>query len=242
MVKGIVPAGGLGTRLMPLTAITHKHLLPVYDQLMIFYPLKSLIKAGIKDIMIITSPECENDYKRVLGNGESLGINLSYAFQEKPGGIAQAVGLAKDFVGKDKCVVLLGDNIFEDDITEAVENFKNQEKGARIFLKACSDAYRYAVAEVKDNKVISLIEKPKPEDAKSNLGQTGLYMYDNQLFDIISTLKPSKRGELEITDVQNQYLTQGTLEYEEVKGYWIDAGTIDSLYDASKLIRDKKKE
>lgn len=237
-VKGIILAGGTGTRLLPATKVTNKHLLPVYNKPMIYYPLQTLVNAGIKEVMIVTGGNSPGDFLRLLGNGKEFGLReLRYAYQEGAGGIAEALGLAQDFADNQKVVVILGDNIFEDNIGPAVENFRNQEKGARIFLKEVPDANRFGVAEIKNGKIISIEEKPKIP--KSNLAVTGIYMYDNYVYEIIKTLKPSDRGELEITDVNNQYIKEGTMEYETLRGWWTDAGIPETLYRATTLVRDK---
>lgn len=237
-MKGIILAGGLGTRLSPLTKITNKHLLPVWDKPMIYYPLKTLVQAGIKDILIVTGGNNAGDFLRLLGNGKVFGLkHLNYTYQEKEGGIAEALGLAQHFSGNDKIVVILGDNIIEQNISGAVARFKMQPKGARIFLKQVPDPERFGVVELKDNKVIRIIEKPKK--AKSNYIGIGVYMYDGQVFNMIKLLKPSKRGELEITDVNNAYIKQGTMEYEIISGNWTDAGTFYSLIRANLLTMDR---
>ncbi len=236
-MKGVILAGGTGSRLFPLTKVTNKHLLPVYDEPMIYYPLKTLINAGIRDIMIVSGKGHVGHFLELLGSGSDFGVRLSYEIQDGAGGIAQALSLAKSFVGKDSVTVILGDNIFEDNIKEHVTSF---ESGARIFLKKVPDAHRFGVAEVDKRKRCVLGIEEKPKSPKSDLAVTGLYIYDNHVFDIIRTLKPSGRGELEITDVNNDYIRQGTLSYSTLKGYWSDAGTFESLYRASELVRNKK--
>ncbi len=236
-MKGIILAGGFGTRLMPLTKITNKHLLPIYNRLMIHYPLQTLIDAGIKEIMIVTGSEHTGDFLRLLGTGRDFGIKLSYEMQEGAGGIAEALNLAEDFIGSDSCVVILGDNIIEDSIKEEIGNF---EKGAKIFLKEVSDPKRFGVPELNGNEVISIEEKPN--NPKSNYAVVGIYIYDNQVFDIIKTLKPSQRGELEITDVNNEYIKKKEMKASFLKGYWTDAGTFESLHNASVLVRKKEKK
>ncbi|MFN3301501.1 MAG: sugar phosphate nucleotidyltransferase [Patescibacteria group bacterium] len=247
-MKGIILAGGLGTRLLPLTRVTNKHLLPVYKKPMIYYPLETLVNAGIKDIMIVTGGESPGDFLKLLGSGKDFGLKeIHFAYQEGAGGIAAALSLAEDFADNDKIVVILGDNIFEDNIKKFVEDFAKQEfevngkkvGGAKIFLKEISDPKRFGVAEIKGKKIVGIEEKPlKP---KSNYAVTGLYMYDNQVFDVIRSLKPSERGELEITDVNNFYIKQGTMTYEILKGFWTDAGTFDSLLQASNLVAEKER-
>lgn len=239
-MKGIVLAGGLGTRLYPLTKVTNKHLLPVYNKPMIYYPIQTLVDAGIKDILIVTGGNSAGDFLKLLGNGKEFGLShLSFVYQEGEGGIADALSLAEHFCDNDKMVVILGDNIIEKSIKKEVEIFEKQEKGARILLKEVENPERFGVAEIKDGKVIRIIEKPKIPP--SNLAVTGIYMYDRQVFDIIRTLKPSERGELEITDVNNRYLEIGQLTYGILDGWWTDAGTFDSLLKANILVAEKEK-
>jgi glucose-1-phosphate thymidylyltransferase len=235
-MKGLVLAGGLGTRLYPLTKITNKHLLPVYDRPLIFYPLQTLINAGIKDIMIVTGGNNAGDFLRLLGNGKEFGLNhLNYTYQEREGGIAEALGLAEHFSEGERIVVILGDNIIEWNIVEAVKDFKRQKSGAKIMIKKVKKPKDYGVAELKGNKIVGIVEKPKRP--KSDYAVLGIYMYDNEVFDIIKTLKPSKRGELEITDVNNAYIKKGNLTYSILKGYWADAGaSIDALLEANKFV------
>ena len=233
-MKGIILAGGLGTRLHPLTKVTNKHLLPIYNKPMIYYPLKTLINGGIKDIMIICGPEHSGHFLNLLKSGKEFGVNLQYEIQDEPGGIAHALALAEDFVGNDSITVILGDNIFEDSFV-----FLDFKKGARIFLKKVPDPQRFGVAELENEYVKEIIEKPK--EPKSNYAVTGLYQYDNSIFDIIRTLKPSERGELEITDVNNAYLKKQQLQHSVVKGFWTDAGSIKTLAHASDLVRNKEK-
>jgi len=236
-MKGIILAGGKGTRLLPCTRVTNKHLLPVYDKPMIYYPLKTLINGGIKEILIVSGAGHAGDFLELLGDGHKFGVRLSYSVQEEAGGIAQALGIAEDFADEGKVAVILGDNIYEDDIKQYVDDFKNQEKGAKLFLKKVSDPERFGVAEVQDGKIVSIEEKPK--EPKSDLAVTGLYMYDNQVFDVVKTLKPSGRGELEITDVNNFYVNQGSATYETLNGFWSDAGKFESLFQSAKFIREK---
>lgn len=237
-IKGIILAGGTGTRLLPATEVTNKHLLPIYNKPMIYYPLETLREAGIKEVMIVTGGNNPGDFLRLLGNGKELGLKeLHYTHQEGAGGIAEALGLTQDFADNQKIVVILGDNIFEDNISPARERFRKQKRGARIFLKEVPDAERFGVAAVRDGKVIEIQEKP--QRPKSNLAVTGIYMYDNHVYDIIKTLKPSARGELEITDVNNHYIQEGTMEYEILRGWWTDAGIPETLYRATTLVRDK---
>ena len=239
-LKGVILAGGLGKRLWPLTKITNKHLLPVYDKPMIYYPLRLLVDAGIKDILIVTGGNHAGEFLRLLGDGQAFGLtHINYAYQEGEGGIAQALGLAKHFAYGKKMVVVLGDNIFENSIKKYVDNFRKQKKGARVLLKEVEDPDRFGVAQLKGKKIISIEEKPKKP--KSNFAVTGVYMYDNQVFDIIETLKPSLRGELEITDVNNAYIRRGELEFDVLQGWWTDSGTIESLLRANQLVAQKAK-
>ena len=238
-MKGVILAGGLGSRLMPCTRITNKHLLPVYDRPMVYYPVQLLRSAGISDIFVVTGPEHVEDFKTVLGDGHELGVKLSFRTQEKPGGIAQALGLAREFVGSEKFAVILGDNIFEHDLGPDISNFESSNLEAFLFLKQVKDAQRFGVAEVKENKIISIEEKP--QNPKSNLAVTGLYLYDaKSVFGVIGHLKPSGRGELEITDVNNYYVKNKTCGFTTVNGDWSDAGTFESLFHASVVARKKK--
>lgn len=235
-IKGVILAGGTGTRLLPATKVTNKHLLPIYNKPMIYYPLETLSRAGIKEVIIVTGGNNPGEFLRLLGNGKEFGLTeLQYAYQEGAGGIAEALGLTEDFADGQKIVVILGDNIFEDNIKDAVERFQKQKEGARIFLKQVPDAKRFGVAEVQSGRVINIEEKP--EKPKSNLAVTGIYMYDPGVYDIIKTLKPSDRGELEITDVNNHYIKKGRMEYEVLRGWWTDAGIPETLYRASSLVR-----
>lgn len=234
-MKGVILAGGLGTRLAPLTRVTNKHLLPVYDRPMIYYPIQCLVNAGIEDIMIVTGGNDAGDFLRLLGNGKAFGLqDLHYTYQEGEGGIADALRLAEHFADGEKIVVVLGDNIIENNIRDAVGAFFAQGPGAKILLKEVDDPERFGVAEVKDGRIVGIEEKPK--SPKTNLAVIGIYMYDRQVFDIVRTLKPSGRGELEITDVNNAYIKQGTLTYDVLKGWWTDAGTFESLHRASNLV------
>jgi len=238
-MKGVILAGGTGSRLAPLTNVTNKHLLPVYDKPMIYYPLNTLSQAEIKDILIISGPDHAGDFLKLLGSGKDFlrpsgkRIKLTYEIQDEAGGIAQALSLAKDFVDDDSCTVILGDNIFEENFGQAIQGFRG---GASIFYKEVTDPQRFGVAEVnKDGKVLSI--KEKPQEPKSNFAVTGLYVYDNYVFDIIKQQKPSARGEMEITDVNNAYIRAGKMTAHEVKGYWSDAGTFESLFRASELVK-----
>jgi len=235
-MKGIVLAGGTGTRLWPLTKVTNKHLLPVGKYPMIFYPIYRLKQAGIMEILVVTGKDHMGNVMELLGSGTNYGVEFTYKVQDQAGGIAEALGLARNFVGKDRCAVILGDNIFEDDLTPYVEAFKRQQNGAKILLKEVSDPTRFGVAELTDDKIVSIEEKPK--QPKSNYAVTGIYMYDFNVFDIVKTLKPSGRGELEITDVNNAYIRKGTLTYNILKGWWTDAGTPSSLLRANELAKD----
>ncbi len=238
-MKGIVLAGGLGKRLHPLTKITNKHLLPIFDKPMIYYPIETLVKAGIRDILIVTGGNNAGDFLRLLGNGQSFGLkHLNYTYQEGEGGIAEALGLAEHFAEKGKVVVILGDNIIESDIIEPVRDFEKQAQGAKILLQEVSDPERFGVAELEGDKIIGIEEKPaKP---KTNYAVTGIYMYDGEVFEIIKTLKPSNRGELEITDVNNCYIKKGQMTFQVLEGWWTDAGTFGSLLRANNLVAMKK--
>lgn len=225
-MKGIILAGGFGTRLRPLTLITNKHLLPVYDKPMILYPLETLKKAGIKDIMIVCGREHAGHFMSFLGSGKECGVKLSYALQNGAGGIADALSLAEDFVDEERVAVILGDNIFEDDFSEDIDAFK-KEPGAKVFIKEVPDPQRFGVAEVVDGHIVGIEEKPKMP--RSNLATVGLYLYNADVFAKIKKQTPSARGELEITDVHNLYIKEGSLSYGTVHGFWSDAGTFDSL-------------
>jgi len=231
-MKGIILAGGTGSRLFPLTKVTNKHLLPVYDKPMIYYPLHTLIHAGITEIMIISGRGHAGHFLELLGSGMEFGVSLTYEIQETAGGIAQALGLAASWADDDDVAVILGDNIFQDTVKTDVASFK---RGAKIFLKEVIDAQRFGVAELKEDRVISIEEKP--QSPKSNYAVTGLYLYDSKVFSIISALKPSGRGELEITDVNNAYLQKEMMQYAILKGFWSDAGTFNSLLRASILVQ-----
>ncbi len=234
-MKGVILAGGLGTRLYPLTKITNKHLLPVYSKPMITYPVECLVRAGIDDILIVTGGNHPGDFLRLLGNGKEYGVkNISYAYQEGEGGIADALALAENHATCGPVCVVLGDNLLEKTIRVAVDEYRKQDKGARILLKEVEDPKRFGVPILEGNKVIKIIEKP--EDPPSSFAVTGIYMYDSQVFDFIKTLNPSQRGELEITDVNNLYINQGTMTWSLIDGWWTDAGTFDSLLKASNLV------
>jgi len=231
-LKGVILAGGTGSRLYPLTKVTNKHLLPVYDKPMICYPLEKLIGAGIEEIMIVSGRGHVGHFLELLGSGSELGVSITYEIQEGAGGIAQALGLARRWAGKDNVAVVLGDNIFEDNFREDVKSF---DGGAKVFLKEVSDPQRFGVAEVNGSRILSIEEKPQVP--KSNLAVTGLYLYDARVFEIIRTLRPSGRGELEITDVNNAYVRNGEMQYSVLSGFWSDAGTFDSLMRASVMVQ-----
>ena len=236
-MKGVILAGGLGTRLSPLTRVTNKHLLPVYDKPMIYYPIQCLVNAGIEDIMIVTGGNDAGDFLRLLGNGNEFGLrDVHYTYQEGEGGIADALRLAEHFAEGGKIVVVLGDNIIEKNIRRAVGEFFAQGRGAKVLLKEVPDPERFGVAEVENGRLIGIEEKP--QHPKSNLAVTGIYMYDRHAFDFIRGLSPSERGELEITDVNNMYIQQGTMTYAVLDGWWTDAGTFESLHRASRLVAE----
>jgi glucose-1-phosphate thymidylyltransferase len=235
-MKGVVLAGGLGTRLYPLTKVTNKHLLPVYDRPMVYYPIECLVNAGISDILIVTGGNSAGDFLQLLGNGIDFGLkDLSYTYQQGEGGIADALALAEHFADGEKIVVVLGDNIIERNIRSAVEAFARQERGAKILLKEVGDPERFGVATMNgDGKVLRIVEKPK--EPETNLAVIGVYMYDARVFEYIGRLEPSERGELEITDVNNFYIEDGTMTAEILEGWWTDAGTFDSLLRASNIV------
>jgi glucose-1-phosphate thymidylyltransferase len=236
-MKGIILAGGLGTRMFPLTKITNKHLLPVYDKPMIYYPLQALINAGIEDILIVTGGNYAGDFLRLLGNGNEFGLkHINYTYQEGEGGIAAALNLAEFFADKDKICVILGDNIIEKNIRKAVKAFEGQQEGAMIMVKEVPDPQRFGVPVIQGDNIIKIEEKPT--SPQSPYAVTGIYLYDNSVFDIIKTLKPSGRGELEITDVNNAYIERGQLTWEILDGWWTDAGTFESLLRASQLVAE----
>ncbi len=236
-MKGVVLAGGTGSRLNPLTRVTNKHLLPVYDKPMVYYPIQTLVNAGIEEILLVTGGKNAGDFLRLLGNGRDFGLrHLNYTYQEGEGGIAEALGLAEFFAAGDKICVILGDNIIENNICAAVENFKKQKDGAKILLKKVSDAERFGVAEIRGDRVIGIEEKPKAP--KSNHAVVGIYLYDATVFQKIRRLKPSGRGELEITDVNNFYIEDGNLTCEILDGWWTDAGTFESLLRANSLVAE----
>jgi len=235
-MKGVILAGGKGTRLRPLTLLTSKQLLPIYNKPMIYFPLYTLLKAGIKDILIITAPEHSGDFSKLLGSGKRFNARFTYTIQEKPKGLAQALYMAKDFADNGPVCMILGDNIFSSNLSREIKEIKT---GAKIFLKSVKDPERFGVVEIDSKKnVLSIQEKPKKP--KSKYAQTGLYIYDADVFKYIRKLKPSKRGELEITDLNNLYLKDNKLKASIVQGKWIDAGTFDSLFEAAKLVQENK--
>ena len=235
-MKGVVLAGGLGTRLRPLTSVTNKHLLPIYDQPMIYYPIQALVNAGMNDIMIVTGGNWAGDFLRLLGNGKAFGLSrLHYAYQEGEGGIAEALGLVEHFAAGEAVCVVLGDNIIEGNICAAADSYRAQGGGAKVLLKHVPDPQRFGVPSFgSDGSLTGITEKPA--QPASNYAVTGIYFYDNKVFDIIRTLKPSNRNELEITDVNNAYLAQGTLTCDKLEGWWTDAGTFESLLRAANLV------
>ncbi len=238
-MKGIILAGGTGSRLAPLTKVTNKHLLPVYDKPMIYYPIETLVDAGITEIMIVSGKGHAGHFLELLRSGSEFGAHFSYGVQEEAGGIAQALQLCEDFADNEKVVVILGDNILEDNISSAVQDFKGQEKGAKIFLKEVQDPRSFGVAEIDGEKIVSIVEKP--QDPNSNFAVVGVYMFDNQVWNVIKTLKPSGRGELEITDVNNFYVDQGTMTFEKLQGWWGDGGeSFASLHLAATLVAQKR--
>jgi glucose-1-phosphate thymidylyltransferase len=236
-MKGVILAGGLGSRLSPLTKITNKHLLPIYDRPMIHYPLKTLSDAGVRDILIVTGGNHAGEFLRLLGNGKEYGLHeIAYAYQEGEGGIADALSLARPFAKGDRIVVMLGDNIIEGDIRKPIAAFARQERGARILLKKVPDPQRFGVPAFDKGKVTRIDEKPA--QPASDYAVIGIYMYDPAVFDIIGTLKPSARNELEITDVNNAYIGRGEMEHDVLEGWWTDAGTFESLFRANQLVRE----
>ncbi len=240
-MKGVVLAGGTGSRLFPLTKITNKHLLPIFDKPMIYYPIQTLVQAGIRDILLVTGGRNSGDFLRLLANGKEFGLNhLNYTYQEGEGGIADALALAEHFADGDKICVILGDNIIEGSIAAAVEEFRKQERGARILLKEVPDAERFGVAEIQGGRIVGIEEKPR--QPKSNYAVIGIYLYDGTVFDKVKQLVPSKRGELEITDVNNAYIREGTMTFSHLEGWWTDAGTFESLRRATNLVASSKAE
>ncbi|TAM59171.1 spore coat protein [bacterium] len=237
-MKGVILAGGLGSRLRPLTKITNKHLLPIYDRPMIYYPLQTLVNAGIEDIMIVTGGNSAGDFLRLLGNGRDFGLrDLHYTYQEGEGGIADALKLAEHFADGGRIIVILGDNVFADDLSPYVQAFQRQASGARLLLKEVSDPQRFGVPELDGQRIVRIEEKPK--QPKSSYAVTGIYMYDARVFDYCRTLKPSHRGELEITDVNNAYIDAGDLYSDVLQDWWTDAGTFESLHLANRLVAER---
>ena len=234
-MKGIVLAGGTGSRLLPLTRVTNKHLLPVGNYPMIYYPIFKLKEAGIEEIFIITGKEHAGAIVNLLGSGHEMELKFTYRIQDQAGGIAQALGLAEGFVGGERCAVILGDNIFSVSIAPFVQRYLRQASGAKILIMEVPDPHRYGVAELRGDRIVSIEEKPK--HPKSNYCVTGIYMYDASVFNIIKALKPSVRGELEITDVNNEYIRRGTMTYDILEGWWTDAGTFESLARSNELVR-----
>jgi len=234
-MKGVILAGGLGTRLYPLTKVTNKHLLPVYDKPMIYYPIQTLINAGIDDILIVTGGNNAGDFLKLLGNGKEFGLkHINYTYQEGEGGIAEALRLAEFFASGERICVVLGDNIIEKNIRKAVENFRKQKEGAKILLKEVPDPQRFGVAELRGDRIAGIEEKPK--EPKSRYAVIGIYLFDQQVFDTIKTLKPSDRGELEITDVNNRYIEKDLMTWDILEGWWTDAGTFESLLRANQMV------
>lgn len=236
-MKGVITAGGTGSRLLPITKITNKHLLPLYDKPMIYYPLTTLVQAGIEDIMVITGGEFAGDFLRLLGNGAEFGLKrLHYAYQEGSGGIAAALALAEDFADGGPVAVILGDTIIEGNVNRSLAAFAETGRGAKIFLKQVEDPRRFGVAGVDGDRVTRIIEKP--ETPPTDLAVIGIYLYDARVFDVIKSLRPSARGELEITDVNNQYIAWGEMTFAVLQGWWTDAGTFPSLLRASNLVAE----
>jgi len=234
-MKGVVLAGGLGSRLYPLTKVTNKHLLPVYNEPMIYYPIRILVNAGISEILIVTGGNNAGDFLRLLENGKDFGLkHINYTYQQGEGGIAAALSLAEHFADRDKIAVVLGDNIIEGNIKAAAEKFRKQKEGARILLKEVPDPQRFGVPVFDGKKIIRVEEKPsKPA---SDYAVIGVYMYDYRVFEFIKSLKPSRRGELEITDVNNFYISEGKMQWDELEGWWSDAGTFESLQSAGNMV------
>ena len=238
-MKGVVLAGGTGSRLFPLTKITNKHLLPIYDKPMIYYPIQTLVEAGILEVLVVTGGRNAGDFLRLLANGKEFGLKqINYAYQEGEGGIAEALALAEHFAEGESICVILGDNLIEGSIAQAAQDFAKQKTGAKILLKEVPDASRFGVAELDGDRIIGIEEKP--EHPKTNLAVTGIYMYDATVFEKCRHLKPSRRGELEITDVNNAYIREGTMSFNYLSGWWTDAGTFDSLRRATNLVAETR--
>ena len=234
-MKGVVLAGGLGTRLLPMTRVTNKHLLPVYDRPMIYFPLQQLVHAGIRDILVVTGGDHAGDFLKLLRNGHDFGLeHLAYASQEGVGGIAEALGLAEHFAAGEPIVVVLGDNLFQESLSTPIASFRKDPRGAMILLKEVQDPERFGVATVDGDRVMRIVEKP--EEPETSLAVTGCYLYDARVFDVIRGLEPSGRGELEITEVNNRYIEWGALRHHVVSGWWADAGTVASLHRATGLV------
>ena len=234
-MKGVVLAGGLGTRLQPMTRVTNKHLLPVYDRPMIYYPIQQLVHAGIRDILVVTGGDHAGDFLKLLRNGQEFGLeHLRYAYQEGEGGIAEALGLAEHFAAGEPIVVILGDNVFQDPLSGAIDAFRSDATGATLLLKRVQDPERFGVAMVDGDRVVRVVEKPA--EPETDLAVTGCYLYDARVFEVIRTLEPSARGELEITDVNNRYIEWDAMRHRELAGWWTDAGTIPSLNRAARLV------
>ena len=236
-MKGVLLAGGTGSRLWPLTKVTNKHLLPVGREPMIFHPLKKMIGAGVSEVLLVTGTEHMGDVIGLLGSGRDLGCDLTYRVQDRAGGIAEALGLARRFAGDDRICVILGDNVFADDLGPFVERYLQSGQGARVLLKEIEDPKRFGVAELKGDKIVRIVEKP--DNPPSSLAVTGIYFYDSSVFDLIAELRPSKRDELEITDVNNGYIAKSQLGWDLLPGWWTDAGTFDSLQRANQLLMDR---
>ncbi len=237
-MKGVILAGGKGTRMLPLTKVTNKHLLPIYNEPMIYYPIKTLAAAGVKDILIVVGGESIGEFLRLLSNGSEFGVNLTYRVQDGSGGIPSALSLAKEFADNEKVMVVLGDNIMDESLKDEVSKFERGSSGAHIFVKEVHDPQRYGVVELKGGKVVAIHEKPA--NPPSNLCVTGVYLFDSNVFDVISMIKPSKRGETEIVDVLSQYLKAGKLSWSKLKDYWTDAGTLESWFEANAIVREKR--
>ncbi|MCG3771667.1 MAG: Glucose-1-phosphate thymidylyltransferase [Nitrosomonadaceae bacterium] len=234
-MRGVVLAGGVGSRLLPLTKVTNKHLLPIYDRPMIYYPIQALVNAGIEEVMLVTGGNSAGDFLKLLGNGKDFGLKrLNYSYQEGEAGIADALRLTEHFAAGESVCVILGDNIIEGNIAHAANAFRQQQQGAKILLKDVKDPQRFGVPVFQANRVVKIEEKPA--SPRSSYAVTGMYFYDAHVFDIIKTLKPSGRGELEITDVNNAYIEDGTLTWDILEGWWTDAGTIESLYQANTYV------
>jgi glucose-1-phosphate thymidylyltransferase len=238
-MKGVILAGGLGTRLHPMTRVTNKHLLPVYDRPMIYYPLQQMVGAGLTEILLVTGGNSAGDFLKLLGNGKEFGLqHLNYTYQEGEGGIAEALGLAEHFADGGPLCVILGDNLFQDSLAPHVAAYREQGRGAMVLLKEVVDAFRFGVVELEKDRIVRIVEKPS--EPPTNLAVTGCYFFDEQVFEIIRGLEPSARGELEITDVNNAYISRGAMEHRVLAGWWTDAGTLSSLFRAAELVaRDR---